>query len=185
MARRTRATTLRIRELRIEVRTPGFRVDEIVLVTTLLDPLAYPKEEGGVALLLEVGHRARPAVYQNYHATGCVAMRDTEMVEKGSGMHGLAYNLIRGLMAAAAHGRLPREISFKGTLQALEAFRNILEFAPRRNSSRIAEGADSDDCVSMRRRSSESSLSLASRSSDVPNRMLCCCNHVGWHVSNY
>ena len=34
-----------VRELRYQVNTPGFRVREITLVTTLLDPQAYPKPE--------------------------------------------------------------------------------------------------------------------------------------------
>jgi hypothetical protein len=42
-------------------------------------------------------------------------------------MHLLAYNLIRTVMAKAArlHGLAPREISFKGALQTLNAFRAI------------------------------------------------------------
>jgi IS4 transposase len=34
-----------VRELRYQVSTPGFRVREITLVTTLLDPQVYPKPE--------------------------------------------------------------------------------------------------------------------------------------------
>jgi len=37
--------TLRVRELRPTVAQPGFRVDELILVTTMLDPLAYNKDE--------------------------------------------------------------------------------------------------------------------------------------------
>src|SRR3954454_12762009 len=36
---------LRIRELRFRVGRPGYRVDEVVLVTTMLDPEGYSKEE--------------------------------------------------------------------------------------------------------------------------------------------
>jgi hypothetical protein len=36
---------IRVRELRFRVEQPGYRVDEIVLVTTLLDPIVYTKEE--------------------------------------------------------------------------------------------------------------------------------------------
>src|SRR5437660_2539596 len=48
-----------------------------------------------------------------------------EMVRKEIWMHLLAYNLIRTVMAQAArgHGLAPREISFKGALQTLNAFR--------------------------------------------------------------
>ena len=55
-----------------------------------------------------------------------------EMVTKEAWMHPLAYNLIRGLMAAAAeaHGKAPREISFAGTLQTMAAFREVLGLVP-------------------------------------------------------
>ena len=36
---------LAVRELRITVRQPGFRVNKLVLVTTLTDAVAYPKED--------------------------------------------------------------------------------------------------------------------------------------------
>ena len=44
-------------------------------------------------------------------------------------MHILAYNLIRTIMAqaAATHDLLPRSISFKGTVQMLEAFQPVIE----------------------------------------------------------
>ena len=36
---------LQVRELRVRVTQPGYRVDELVLVATMLDPLAYAKED--------------------------------------------------------------------------------------------------------------------------------------------
>jgi hypothetical protein len=36
---------LTVRELRVTVEQPGFRVNELVLVTTLLDAEGYTKEE--------------------------------------------------------------------------------------------------------------------------------------------
>ncbi len=36
---------LLIRELRVKVQRPGYRVEDLVLVTTLLDPQEYSKEE--------------------------------------------------------------------------------------------------------------------------------------------
>ena len=40
----------------------------------------------------------------------------------------LAARLIRGLMASSSgvHGKRPRQLSFKGTLQALDRFRDVL-----------------------------------------------------------
>jgi hypothetical protein len=54
-----------------------------------------------------------------------------DLVEKEFWMHVLAYNLIRGVIAAAAQEqeRSPRQLNFKGALQALESFREELGFA--------------------------------------------------------
>src|SRR4029077_9646860 len=38
-------SALLVRELRFAIAVPGFRTKEIILVTTLLDPVRYPAEE--------------------------------------------------------------------------------------------------------------------------------------------
>lgn len=55
-----------------------------------------------------------------------------EMVRKEVWVHLLAYNLIRTVMAEAAErAKLrPREVSFKGALQTLTAYRSLVEQAP-------------------------------------------------------
>ena len=60
-----------------------------------------------------------------------------ELVRKEIWTHILAYNLIRTIMAQAAtkHGIEPRSISFKGTLQMLEAFQPLIAFQGQRGSS--------------------------------------------------
>jgi len=52
-----------------------------------------------------------------------------ELVRKEIWTHILAYNLIRTIMAQAAakHDILPRSISFKGSIQTLEAFQPLIE----------------------------------------------------------
>ncbi len=54
-------------------------------------------------------------------------------------MYLLAYNLIRAVMAeAATRAELePREISFAGTLQMLDAFAPVLRLADRRDLPRL------------------------------------------------
>jgi IS4 transposase len=122
---------LLIRELRVKVDRPGFRVEELVLVTTLLDSQEYTKEEVADLYLkrwnIELDLRSIKSVMQMD-----VLRCDTPaMVQKEVWMHVLAYNLIRGLMmrAAAAHDKEPRGLSFKGALQALGAFREPLQWA--------------------------------------------------------
>jgi hypothetical protein len=60
-----------------------------------------------------------------------------EMVRKEIWTHALAYNLVRTVMAQAAAGEgvSPREISFKATLQVLEAFRPLIDYRGQRDAS--------------------------------------------------
>ena len=61
------------------------------------------------------------------------------MVRKEIWMHLLAYNLIRRLMAEAAEqaGIEPREVSFTGALQTVNAFVPILELADPQDLPRL------------------------------------------------
>jgi hypothetical protein len=122
---------LTVRELRITVDQPGFRVNELVLVTTLLDAEIFPKQEVAQLFLqrwnIELDLRSIKAVLQ----MDVVRCKTPEMVRKEIWMHLLAYNLIRGVMvdAAEAHGRKPRHLSFKGALQTMTAFQDALRWA--------------------------------------------------------
>ena len=57
-----------------------------------------------------------------------------ELVRKEIWTHILAYNLIRTIMAQAAlrHEIEPRTLSFKGTMQTLEAFQPLIAFQESR-----------------------------------------------------
>src|SRR5204863_4195130 len=59
-----------------------------------------------------------------------------ELVRKELWTHILAYNLIRTIAAQAAikHGIEPRTISFKGTVQMLEAFQPMIAIQGEHNS---------------------------------------------------
>lgn len=122
---------LQVRELRVRVTEPGYRVDELVLVTTMLGPREYTKEDLAMFYFergnIELDLRSIKSVLQ----MDVLRCETPAMVEKEIWMHLLAYNLIRSLMGAAAEvsGRLPRRISFKGTLQALTAFEGPLRRA--------------------------------------------------------
>jgi hypothetical protein len=120
-----------VRELRFRVRQRGYRVHEIILVTTLLDPVEYTKEELAELYLkrwhIELDLRSIKVVMQ----MDVLRCKTPDMVEKEIWMHMLAYNIIRSFMATAAvqTGAQPRELSFKGTLQALTAFRDTMRMA--------------------------------------------------------
>jgi hypothetical protein len=119
---------LTLREVHIRVAQPGFRTQSLVVVTTLLDAEQYPPEE--IALLYrrrwqaELHLRSLKTVLQMDH----LRCKTPERVRNEFYTHLLGYNLIRGVMAAAAFqsGRSPWEISFKGTLQTLDQFLPIL-----------------------------------------------------------
>jgi putative transposase len=119
---------LTLREIRIRVPQKGFRTKSLVVVTTLLDSEQYPPEE--IALLYrrrwqaELHLRSLKTVLQMDH----LRCKTPERVRNEFFTHLLGYNLIRGVMAAAAFqtGKSPWEISFKGALQTLDQFLPIL-----------------------------------------------------------
>lgn len=123
-----------VREVTFRVRIRGWRVRQLTLVTTLCDAQAYPLEE-----LARVYH-ARWQAEVDLRTIKITMQMDVlrckapEMVRKEIWMHLLAYNLIRSVMAEAAEraGMRPREVSFKGALQTLTAYRQLVEQADPR-----------------------------------------------------
>lgn len=119
---------LTLREVRIRVVQKGFRTTSLVVVTTLLCAEQYAPEE--IALLYrrrwqaELHLRSLKVVLQMDH----LRCKTPERVRNEFYMHLVAYNLIRGVMSAAAFqsGRSPWEISFKGALQSLSHFLPVL-----------------------------------------------------------
>ncbi len=105
---------LTLREVRIHVAQKGFRTKSLVVVTTLLDAEEYPPEE--IALLYrrrwqaELHLRSLKIVLQMDH----LRCKTPQRVRNEFYTHLLGYNLIRGVMAAAAFqsGRSPWEISW-------------------------------------------------------------------------
>jgi hypothetical protein len=125
-----------VRELRVRIEQAGFRVDELVLVTTLLDPAAFSKEEVAALFFrrwdVELDLRSIEVEMQ----MEVLRCKSPEMVEKEVWAHVLAYNLVRSLMveAAESHGAEPRELSFKGAMQTMRAFAEAIRSCgpPRR-----------------------------------------------------
>jgi Transposase DDE domain len=130
-----------VRELRFRVQQPGYRVHEIVLVTTLLDSIEYTKEELADLFLkrwnIELDMRSIKIVMQ----MDVLRCKSPDMVEKEIWVHLLAYNIIRAFMATAAmkNGAKPRELSFKGTMQAIAAFRDSMRTADPERRAELEE----------------------------------------------
>lgn len=116
--------TLCLREVRVEVSQKGFRCRHLLLVTTLLDPQAYRKEELATAFRCRWHAELDLRSIKHVMQMDVLRCKSPAMVRKEIWMHLLAYNLIRKLMAqaAVAAGVCPRDLSFKGTLQTLVAF---------------------------------------------------------------
>jgi Transposase DDE domain len=129
--------SLTVRECRVRVGQPGFRTRVLVVATTLLDVEAFTKDD------LAQLYRARWNAELDLRSLKQVLQMDVlrcktpELVRKELWAHILAYNLIRTVTAQAAtrHGIEPRSISFKGTLQTLEAFQPVIALRGERDSA--------------------------------------------------
>lgn len=127
-AQRAMPRYVTVREVRIQVEQAGFRSKEIIIVTTLLDPTEFSKQD-----LAEL-YRARWNQELDLRSIKVTMQMDflrcktPELVRKEAWTHLLAYNLIRTVMAQAAdkHDVEPRTLSFKGTVQTLEAFQPFM-----------------------------------------------------------
>jgi hypothetical protein len=126
-----------VRETRIRVRQPGFRTKSIVLVTTLLDPRQTTKENLATLYRERWNNEVDLCAIKSTMQMRELRCKTPELVHKEVWAHILAYNLIRTLMAQAAarNGVFPRTLSFKGTLQTLEAFQPLLELESAQNAA--------------------------------------------------
>lgn len=133
---------LLLRELRVRVDKPGFRSRVLVVVTSLTDAAAFPA--GELAALYRRRWHAELDIRSVKSAMGMDVLRckTPAMVRKEVYGHLLAYNLIRGAMAEAAsrRGASPRELSFQGARQTIEAFRGELGCAAG-DGERLIEAA--------------------------------------------
>ena len=113
--------TLTIREMRIQVNRPGYRVRTLVVATTLCDADRYRKDD-----VMDLYHE-RWHVELDIRAIkvslGMEALRCLTpfMIEKELWAYWLGYNLVRKVSCQAAleQGLHPRQISFTASKQAL------------------------------------------------------------------
>jgi len=93
-----------VRELQVRIPNPGSRTKSVVLVTTLLEAAAFPKEE--VAALYRQRWPAEVDLRSLKQTLGMDHLRGTapDLVARELWMHVLAYNLVRQVMAQAALG---------------------------------------------------------------------------------
>ena len=108
----------------IEIQVREFKVNGNVYVTTFLDTKKYHKQE--LAKIyerrwdVEINLKSIKEI-MNMDFLSC---KTPEMVRKEMGIHFLAYNFIRIIMAEACekHNETPSKISFKGSVQQINSF---------------------------------------------------------------
>jgi hypothetical protein len=128
---------LMVRECRVRIEQPGFRVTTLIVATTLLDAVEFTRDD------LAQLYRARWNAELDLRSLKQTLQMDVlrcktpELVRKEIWTHVLAYNLIRTVIAQAAtrHGIEPRTISFKGAVQTLEAFQPVIALQGEHNTA--------------------------------------------------
>jgi len=119
---------LTLRQIKVVVDNPGFRVQSFHIVTTLTDAETY-----SAADIADLYYRRWDVelFFRDIKTTmgmDILRCRTPEMVRKEILMHLIVYNSIRLLMLSAAKERKvsPRRISFKASVQALRQWEPIL-----------------------------------------------------------
>ena len=115
--------SIEVREIRVQVGQPGFRVESFVAVTTLTDAKEYPRDE--IADLYRRRWQAELDIRAIKITMGMDVLRckTPEMVRKEMWTCLLAYNLIRLTMLQSAQeaGVSPRTLSFTAAVQTIGA----------------------------------------------------------------
>lgn len=123
--------SITLREIRVQVQEPGFRVESFVVVTTLLDAKQYSRDD--IAALYRQRWMAELDIRAIKESLGLDFLRAKSpvMVRKELWTGVLAYNLIRQTMAQSAleHGVSPRELSFTAAMQQVAATWCLLPLA--------------------------------------------------------
>jgi hypothetical protein len=122
---------LTVRVVRAQVSCRGFRVRQVTVVTTLLDPALYPAKEVLQAYLRRWRLEMCLDDLKTTLKMDMLRNRSPEMVRQELAARLIGHNLVRWTMAQAActHGVELDRISFKGTLDAVRQFGHALSQA--------------------------------------------------------
>ena len=135
--------SLRVRQVRLRPNIKGFRVRTIILVTTLLDPIAFPAHALGELYFQRWSVELHFRQIKTLLGLDILRCLSPQMVHKELLLQMIAYNLIRCLMQQAAicyQADLSR-ISFKGALDTLHHFADVIRAAakPRQQAQLYSE----------------------------------------------
>lgn len=131
--------TLTVRVIKYYIPNPGFRTKQVVLITTLLDPKAYPATE----IMRLYGRRWEVELALKHLKTtldmDILRGKAPEIVRKEIYAHLLAYNLLRTVMwsAGTTHKVDPLRLSLQGTRHHLDNFIPQLASASNKKRTRL------------------------------------------------
>lgn len=116
--------TLSVREVRVRVDRPGFRVKTIEIITTLLDPKEVRAKELGDLYRRRWEAELNLRSLKSSLGMDQLRCKSPAMVRKEMSVYLLGYNLVRGIASESAlcKGVSVHRISFKGTVQTLLMF---------------------------------------------------------------
>lgn len=129
---------LTVRIVRGSLHQKGFRVRQITVVTTLLDPQKYPAADILRAYLRRWRMEMCLDDIKTTLGMAMLSCKSPAMLRKEMFMHLIAHNLIRYTMACAAaqHGADLERLSFKGTVDALRQFTHAMAQARSKKKRR-------------------------------------------------
>lgn len=119
-----------------------FKVAGKVYVTTFLNEKEYHKKELANAYILRWQVEINLKSIKSTMNMDMLSCKTPEMVRKEIGIHFLAYNFIRTIIAEACgkHEAIPNRVSFKGTVQLInETMPHFLNSDADRNQRMYAE----------------------------------------------
>ena len=136
-------TSIEVRQIHVHVSQPGFRAASLVVVTTLLDPAAYAKDD--IAKLYHCRWLAELDIRAIKITLGMDILRckTPEMVRKEMWTCLLAYNLIRQTMLQSAResGLSPRRLSFTAAMQSIAASWLVIALSDASTAASLIEAA--------------------------------------------
>lgn len=110
-----------LRQIKVTVNNPGFRTQELYIITTLLDDAQYPAQDLADLYFKRWDVELFFRDIKTTMGMDILRCQTPDMIRKEILMHFIAYNCIRRLMYEAAEEAdlEVRVVSFKGSLQAL------------------------------------------------------------------
>ena len=131
--------TLTLREIRFSVKVPGRRTETLTVVTTLIDPQEYAKED--IAELYGFRWNVELDIRDIKQTLGLdhVRCKTPQMVRRELWVTLLAYNLVRKVIAtsAAVHDKQPRRLGFTLACQTILASWMLLATGSCRDPRRL------------------------------------------------